>query len=88
MISCDNNERLDFQILGHLIAILVSVGNAEGRVDPAVGVHHVLGHIGVNDAVNGVTLRHNGIVSIKLSAPNISILFQTCSSSHLYTAWR
>ena len=58
MISCDNNERLDFQILRHLIAILVSVGNAEGRVDPAVGVHHVLGHIGVNDAVNGVTLRH------------------------------
>ena len=31
------------------------VGDAEGGVDPAVGVHHVLGDVGVHDAVNGVS---------------------------------
>ena len=31
------------------------VGDAEGGVDPAVGVHHVLGDVGVHDAVDGVS---------------------------------
>ena len=46
---------LDLILRRYLIATLVSVGNAKGGVNPAVSVHHILGHVGVDNAVNGVT---------------------------------
>ena len=32
-----------------------SVGDGEGGVNPAVGIHHVLGDVGVHNAVNGIS---------------------------------